>query len=616
MMIGLTALCAMILVVSSADVEAASSLTKDGTCEAGNQHCEETKPVTDDPSSMCSVYLAESTIPNAGLGVYTRRELHPGDTITDGDIAIPLLEVYWNNDYAEDYVSMWDDYTWIGAEMGMDDEALDVDYVQACVTGFEAVLNYHVLLTNVNELEPTHDSAGLSRSSDHGVGAFTYYHRRAVQAAADVPAGGELFVNYGESWITDRYKYRFVPLSASYRQAWHVAKKFFDLGEKHDIDEHIQRDLWKIATGFHFQSRMASALPPIFDDAKVASKAGLKKIAQREGSRSLEWLETNGMCADNLRVADSTIRQAGRGAFSTRHIAEGSVVAPAPLVHIPDKDTLKIYGKLRLDDGTLDQDEWGLPIRTDEVVGRQLILNYCFGHLNSTILLCPYGSAASTINHDSKSPNVAIRWAEGVGSTYHHPSWLDYSVDDIKKEEHPGLGFIFVALRDIQPGEEVFLDYGTEWESAWEAYVKDWKPWDDPLASKYNENLRTPLRTMKEQDLHPYPANLILKCSKNFLRLQSNWQQLKESGKLEEALDGGTWVECSILSRDSLDDGTTVYTAEFHGLRKKSKIDNMPREAFYFEEAEPSGDMHLRNSFRHEIGIPDSMFPTAWRNKE
>jgi len=34
----------------------------------------------------------------------------------------------------------------------------------------------------------------------------------------------------------------------------------------------------------------------------------------------------------------------------------------------------------------------------------------------------------------------------------------------------------FVASRDIQPGEEVFIDYGEEWQNAWDEHVKKWEP--------------------------------------------------------------------------------------------------------------------------------------------
>ena len=33
----------------------------------------------------------------------------------------------------------------------------------------------------------------------------------------------------------------------------------------------------------------------------------------------------------------------------------------------------------------------------------------------------------------------------------------------------------FVATRDIQPDEEILIDYGIEWEKAWDEHVTAWR---------------------------------------------------------------------------------------------------------------------------------------------
>ena len=40
-----------------------------------------------------------------------------------------------------------------------------------------------------------------------------------------------------------------------------------------------------------------------------------------------------------------------------------------------------------------------------------------------------------------------------------------------------------IALRDIQPDEERFLDCGDEWEAAWQDHLSNWKP--EPDADQY-----------------------------------------------------------------------------------------------------------------------------------
>ena len=41
----------------------------------------------------CRLYLAESTIPNAGLGIYTGVDLPANASIAEPDIIVPLLDL-------------------------------------------------------------------------------------------------------------------------------------------------------------------------------------------------------------------------------------------------------------------------------------------------------------------------------------------------------------------------------------------------------------------------------------------------------------------------------------------------------------------------------------------
>ena len=103
-------------------------------------------------------------------------------------------------------------------------------------------------------------------------------------------------------------------------------------------------DLVDIMTTLYKSSntRLANALPKSLDDAKVAAKKGSAEISVPNKVRSLEWLKENGMCIDNLVSARSRIIQAGQGAFATRRIKKGEVIAPLPVVQISRKH-LEIY---------------------------------------------------------------------------------------------------------------------------------------------------------------------------------------------------------------------------------------------------------------------------------
>ena len=98
--------------------------------------------------------------------------------------------------------------------------------------------------------------------------------------------------------------------------------------------------------------------------------------------KDLHWLEEHGQCMDNIYVNKSTIPDAGRGAFATRFIGKNGLVSPAPLVHVPNIHMLVMFME-----HVYDERDVLVPNRQG-VYTWQLILNYCFGHEKSTLLLC------------------------------------------------------------------------------------------------------------------------------------------------------------------------------------------------------------------------------------
>ena len=169
-------------------------------------------------------------------------------------------------------------------------------------------------------------------------------------------------------------------------------------------------------------------------------------------SRSVEWLEQHGQCIDNLKPGDSTVLQAGMSAFASRLIPRNSVVAPVPVIPL---------GRYHLDIvESAPSDASGADAAS---VGRQLLLNYCYGHKNSTLLFFPSSPVVNYINHRSE-PNVKLRW-----STLWPPSAevLSSSPESVAGDAEASLVMELVALRDIRPGEEIFMDYGDEWSRRW-----------------------------------------------------------------------------------------------------------------------------------------------------
>ena len=221
-----------------------------------------------------------------------------------------------------------------------------------------------------------------------------------------------------------------------------------------DCEDITKKELWEaIVQQSPYKSKTLAALPKSYSALKHAQRVGLKQSELEASMRSVEWLRNGGgKCLDNIQPGPSTIPQAGRGAYATRFIPVEDIVAPAPLIHIPDRNTLLMYGSIE------DEDDATKTRNTTKINGQQLLLNYCFGHHQSTLLLCPYSGITSYINHNSQTPNARIVWP--AHSILHNASWLNETIDFLEEYgSSPGLEFDYVATRDIQPGEEVSFGF-------------------------------------------------------------------------------------------------------------------------------------------------------------
>jgi hypothetical protein len=173
---------------------------------------------------------------------------------------------------------------------------------------------------------------------------------------------------------------------------------------------------------------------------KVAKKAGVynkKKISTvlaeeyslKTPAKSVSWIRENGKCLDNMVAKKSTIAGAGRGGFARRSISKGEMVVPVPLVHITDRTVLSTA--TMMDSG--DDDE-GAESSTKEK--EQLLVNYCFGHGESSLLLCPMTNAA-LVNHCGKKiecgpngPNAIYQWAS-PGWDANTARYLEKTIEDL-----------------------------------------------------------------------------------------------------------------------------------------------------------------------------------------
>lgn len=493
-----------------------------------------------------------------------------------------------------------------------------------------------------------------------------------------IVAGSEIFLNYGycshgghePEWVDNTY------VTGDYEEAasriWKTIKDSTE-GEEEDDDNNNEYAMLKFnALGNLFPpdtSRLVGELLPQTQEEleaikeKVESKDDITWYLATHKSiipRTPEWIRENGMCLENLRPMPSTLPQAGQGAFAQYSIAKDEIVIPAPSLQVMDKDVLKVY-----QDG-------------NNFLGHQLLLNYCFGHRDSSLLLCP-ATQAELINHCStrtrecgnQGPNAAIRWAQGWDPV--SDKWQTYSYEQLDKETSRGLALEVYALRDIAPGEEVFIDYGIEWEQAWQKHMETYRPpqqvdgWitakeanaeDKILPQFITQDLRTTVN-------HPY---LFTACQYFASIVDENeyppdgehqeissdeWKDWSDEKILQVFSNTGTkfiykdkygrtdqgysrhrdkshWP-CSVLREeegegmDAMGNPTTFYTVRIHQSPFKDEtswhesdlpriLTNYSRSSIHYIVQSYAGDQFIPGAFRHAIGIPDEMFPEQWKN--
>jgi hypothetical protein len=209
---------------------------------------------------------------------------------------------------------------------------------------------------------------------------------------------------------------------------------------------------------------------------------------------------------------------------------------------------------------------------------------------------------------------------------YSHYSWLDLPLSQFLQMSYPGgLVMEVVALRDIQKGDELYLDYGSAWEAAWNEHVKNWQP--PPDASSYvypadiNNSTGGMFRTAKEQENDPYPEHLATVCQ------AGKWYN-RQRGKAY------TWVQpewpwpqgvayCKILERTKVNNSYEYAVAlewreasydQAHLLSTKElHMDvHVPASVISFVERPYKSDMNLPNAFRHPISLPQELVPAQW----
>jgi hypothetical protein len=431
-------------------------------------------------------------------------------------------------------------------------------------------------------LVPRVDEGGLTRFDSPGVGAITHYHNFTWWYKTDVAEGEELIYS---SFVGRRQK--------------------------------------TVATT---------------TTTTTKSNDGSNKVAEESGTvkptrLSVEYLKENGYCIDNMRPKKSRVKDAGRGAFATRDLPVGSVVAPVPMI----------------------------PIRRNELMGNdpkkqplkeQLLLNYCFANNNNNNketktssldddwLWFPFTSVVNLINH-YQEPNVKLQWSLKYNNNNNNKliivdeqqnsTCIDLG-DNNKSSNNVMIMMELVAVKPIKEGDEIYIDYGRAWEEAWWNHVQNvWKSTTEHYTPSYvmDDAIRL-LRTEQEQKEHPYPKNVFTSC---FYRYSDRTEEdktiattsnTKDSSKLSsfrwhltkglydlknlrpctvlkrlEDSKGRSAYAVRMLNRPGLDENEVVPKDELH------IVSHVPRAAVRFSDKAGSTDQHLPYAFRREMSAAE-----------
>jgi len=624
----------------------------------------------DDPRG-CTLYGAPSSIPDSGLGMYTTVSPSNDEAIGLPEIGISLIDPSIGR-------ALLANYPWSGEQLV--GNTLEAKKTEGLIPSLGMLANSHLGLKSCKiDLGKGGSSifkgfgGGQSRMhwgpipwevDEPGRGASSEYYNVYFQVTdakkLKIPDGmsngaTEIFVDYGEEWFAWRERNGafsgMIPFEKHFIRADAMIKRFVEENEylilanilenerdQQRLEKSLQQkenqllspmkkdDLKLLNNKYQLlldestkeDPKIAYVLPPV-DQIHNLIDVGLStaRYSVPNSLQSTSWLDAHGFCMDNMRMGRSTIPQAGMGAFAVRSMPEGSIVATTPVVTLY-QDLLKVAKESK----------------NRDVNDLQLLINYCFGHPNTTLLMFPYSSTIHFINHgatntndqagnDSTSTNAMLRWSH---SEYHASELLEKSLQEMQELQKTGLMIDIVATRNISIGEEILIDYGNDWVEKWDEHLVHWEECSNdnvPSPSalmRLNNDQSSILRTRSEQNSMPYPSHVQTVC---YFSKHHDYDD--SEGILRWQFTTTTEMyPCSILARESFRndqsqlDKSDTHLYMVHVIIDDSTdayVDNVPRYGIFFAEKAYQSNQLLKCGFRRFISLADDMVPESWKKQ-
>jgi len=348
------------------------------------------------------------------------------------------------------------------------------------------------------------------------------------------------------------------------------------------------------------------------------------------GTYFLQQYETNDssgafICLDQLVQVAPSPRIQGHGLVAKRTIAKDSKIISSPLLPIHRKD-LTIVGDVDY-------------LQSN---ARQLLLNYCYGSSDSDLLWLPYGPMINYLNH-AQQPNAGVQWQptvhlnitdSHVRQQHHHPELFHLPAKVVANIHGKSLTLEVVALRTIEAGEEVTIDYGIDWQSAYEKHIRSTharkmviSSQNDVSAEEWNDRNEPFYKTIVEQLSDPYPDNLEVFCFYEVHLHDDEHRAHQHSHNWDEDQVHACFRPCEILERNGDESGNYSYTVKLSANDDRQIIDEcildghdeilhqVPQAAVRVVDRPFTTPALDARAFRHEIGFPKDMIPESWKRK-
>jgi hypothetical protein len=606
----------------------------------------------DEPTS-CRLWLAPSAVSTdrkPKFGLFAGATYSMDDIIPLSELAIPLSDFmeYPNrarSQYDSDILDFVQSFVWTSEYAGGRWEG---NYSSTVfVPGIGILSNYHTGHSNVDWLQGSvlkreRNAFTLPGIAHPSRGAITPYYNMTLRAIRTIPAGMELFANFGEQWDgsfgDDAFQDKLTRWE--YQDADKLLDKIVDFMDqfgdqmsetlKDDVLDFMLEKVLGTATGK--RAKIIKSLIPAHPQKlqRVLDAGGTFVYRNQDLVKSPRWLEDNGICVDKMRGDTSTIPDAGRGAFATQKIAKDELIVPVPMIPVGNKALMDMYEFVENHDE--EGRPTGLTYNFEKYRGQQLLVNYCFGHPESSLLLMPVGPLATLINHGSlrDKANAYLTWSKHT-SVWNDHSLHDLHVHEVMNQEYPNIVMEIYAIRDIEEGEEIFIDYGAAWEQAWVEYKENWQAstldgkWPLKAEDMNSIFLTKPFPINLQQDSSPYPDGVATACY-----IYIGEQTDGEAHENEDGLSIFPWIGpksfedyvgqvltvCDLRGREESVEHGFVYMvrARLPGQDEVVEVKGVPHVAVTLVDQPYQADHHRPGAFRHPIAVEDQRWPQAWRD--